>query len=135
MVDDPWGQAISADKLGTVLEQHPDAAIVAMVQAETSTGAASDVATLCAIAREHDCLTLVDSVTAIGGIPVQVDEWGIDALYSGSQKCLAAPPGLSPVTFGERALETVRRRKTKVKSWFFDLNLLIGYWLDASLRE
>ncbi|MEC9341375.1 MAG: alanine--glyoxylate aminotransferase family protein [Pseudomonadota bacterium] len=134
LVDDPWGEAISADKLGTVLEQHPDAAIVAMVQAETSTGAASDVATLCAIAREHDCLTLVDSVTAIGGIPLQVDEWGIDACYAGSQKCLSCTPGIAPVTFSERALHKAQNRSSKVQSWFLDLNLVLGYWRGGGKR-
>ncbi len=134
LVDDPWGQAISADKLRTTLEAHPDTAIVAMVHAETSTGAASDVAALCAIAREHDCLTIVDSVTAIGGIPLKVDDWGIDACYAGSQKCLSCTPGISPVTFSERALHKVENRSSKVQSWFLDLNLVLGYWRGGGKR-
>ena len=134
LVDDPWGQAISADKLGAALEEHPDAAIVAMVQAETSTGAASDVARLCALAREHDCLTIVDSVTALGGIPLQVDDWDIDACYAGSQKCLSCTPGIAPVSFGERALHKVENRSSKVQSWFLDLNLVLGYWRGGGKR-
>ncbi len=128
MVDDPWGEAIDPDKLRDALKQHPDANLVAMVHAETSTGAISDVETLVAIAHEHDCLTIVDAVTSLGGSPLKVDEWGIDALYSGSQKCLSCVPGLSPVTFNQAALDRVTARKTPVQSWFLDLNLVLGYW-------
>ena len=128
MVDDPWGEAIDPDKLRDALKQHPDANLVAMVHAETSTGAISDVETLVAIAHQHDCLTIVDAVTSLGGSPLKVDEWGIDALYSGSQKCLSCVPGLSPVTFNQAALDRVTARKTPVQSWFLDLNLVLGYW-------
>ncbi|MEL0081520.1 MAG: alanine--glyoxylate aminotransferase family protein [Gammaproteobacteria bacterium] len=128
MVDDPWGRAIDANKLEETLRQHPDCKIVAMVHAETSTGAVSDVETLVNIAHQHDCLTIVDAVTSLGGIPLKVDEWQIDALYSGSQKCLSCVPGLSPVTFNQRALDRVAARQTPVQSWFMDLNLVLGYW-------
>ncbi len=134
MVDDSWGEAINAAKLEETLKVHKDAKIVAMVHAETSTGAQSDVAKLVKLAHAHDCLTIVDAVTSLGGTPVKVDEWGIDAIYSGSQKCLSCTPGLSPVSFNERALEKVRNRKSKVQSWFLDLNLVMGYWGEGAKR-
>lgn len=128
MVDAPWGRAIDPDKLRTALQQSPDAKLVAMVHAETSTGAVSDVKTLVELAHEHDCLTIVDAVTSLGGIPLLVDEWNIDAVYSGSQKCLSCVPGLSPVSFNQAALDRVTNRKTPVQSWFLDLSLVLGYW-------
>ncbi len=128
VVDDEWGRPVDPDKLEATLRQHPEAKIVAFVHAETSTGAASDAQTLARIARDHGCLTIVDTVTSLGGMPVRVDDWGLDAVYSGSQKCLSCVPGLAPVTFGERALEKVRSRKAPVQSWFLDLNLVLGYW-------
>ena len=134
MVEDSWGEAINAAKLEETLKVHKDAKIVAMVHAETSTGAQSDVAKLVKLAHAHDCLTIVDAVTSLGGTPVKVDEWEIDAIYSGSQKCLSCTPGLSPVSFNERALEKVRNRKSKVQSWFLDLNLVMGYWGEGAKR-
>ncbi|MDH3454169.1 MAG: alanine--glyoxylate aminotransferase family protein, partial [Desulfuromonadales bacterium] len=134
MVEDAWGEAIDASKLEAALKAHGDAKIVAMVHAETSTGAQSDVATLVKLAHGHDCLAIVDTVTSLGGTPVKVDEWGIDAIYSGSQKCLSCTPGLSPVSFNERALDKVRNRRTKVQSWFMDLNLVMGYWGAGAKR-
>lgn len=128
MVDDPWGRAIDPQKLRDALQQNPDAKLVAMVHAETSTGAVSDVKTLVALAHEYECLTIVDAVTSLGGIELAVDDWGIDALYSGSQKCLSCVPGLSPVTFNQAALNRVTNRATPVQSWFLDLNLVLGYW-------
>jgi len=128
MVDDPWGRAIDPQKLRDALQQNPDAKLVAMVHAETSTGAVSDVKTLVALAHEHGCLTIVDAVTSLGGIELAVDDWGIDALYSGSQKCLSCVPGLSPVSFNQAALDRVTARTTPVQSWFLDLNLVLGYW-------
>ncbi len=134
LVEDPWGTAIDAGKLEDALKAHADAKIVAMVHAETSTGAQSDVAALVKLAHAHDCLTIVDTVTSLGGTPVKVDEWGIDAIYSGSQKCLSCTPGLSPVSFNERALEKIRNRRAKVQSWFMDLNLVMGYWGTGTKR-
>jgi len=131
MVMDDWGRAVDPDRLEAALDQHPDAAIVAFVHAETSTGALSDAKTLCEIAHRHDCLVIVDAVTSLGGVPLLVDEWNIDAIYSGSQKCLSCTPGLSPVSFNERALDKIRNRSTKVQSWFLDLNLVMGYWGDG----
>ncbi len=133
-VEDAWGEAIDAGKLEDALEAHADARIVAMVHAETSTGAQSNVATLVKLAHKHDCLTIVDTVTSLGGTPVKVDEWEIDAIYSGSQKCLSCTPGLSPVSFNERALKKIRNRKTRVQSWFMDLNLVMGYWGEGAKR-
>ena len=101
---------------------------MAFVHAETSTGVQSDAKTLVELAHKHGCLTIVDAVTSLGGTPLKVDEWGIDAIYSGSQKCLSCTPGLSPVSIGERAVEKIKNRKTKVPSWFLDLNLVMGYW-------
>jgi alanine-glyoxylate transaminase/serine-glyoxylate transaminase/serine-pyruvate transaminase len=134
VVEDPWGAPVNPAKLKETLVAHPDAKAVAFVHAETSTGAQSDAATLAGIAREHGCLTIVDTVTSLGGTPVKVDEWGLDAVYSGTQKCLSCMPGLSPVTFSERAVEVVRGRKTPVQSWFMDLNLVMGYWGTGAKR-
>jgi len=128
MVEDEWGKAVDPNKLEETLSANKDAKVVAFVHAETSTGAQSDAKTLCEIAQKYDCLTIVDAVTSVGGTPVKVDEWGIDAIYSGTQKCLSCTPGLSPVSFSERATETIKGRKTKVQSWFLDLNLVMGYW-------
>jgi len=134
MVEDNWGDAIDLNKLEDALRAHKDAGIVAMVHAETSTGAQSDVAALVKLAHDYDCLTIVDTVTSLGGTPVKVDEWSIDAIYSGSQKCLSCTPGIAPVSFSERALEKVRNRQTKVQSWFMDLNLIMGYWGEGAKR-
>ena len=128
MVEDAWGEAIDPQKLEDALKKHRDAKIVAFVHAETSTGAQSDAKTLAEIARRHDCLTIMDCVTSLAGTPVKIDEWGIDAAYSGTQKCLSCTPGLSPVAFGERALAKLKARKSKVQSWFLDLTLVMGYW-------
>ena len=128
MVEDAWGSAVDANKLEHALKKNPDAKVVAFVHAETSTGALSDVKTLVEIAHRYGCLTIVDAVTSLGGSPLKVDEWEIDAIYSGSQKCLSCTPGLSPVSFSERAVGKVKARKTKVQSWFLDLTLVMGYW-------
>ena len=134
LVEDTWGEPVDPEKLQTALQNHPDAKIVAFVHAETSTGVQSEAATLCEIAHRHDCLTIVDTVTSLGGTPVKVDEWDIDAVYSGTQKCLSCTPGLSPVSFSERAVEKIKNRKTKVQSWFLDLNLVMGYWGAGAKR-
>jgi len=128
VVDNQWGEPVDPQKVEDALKQNPDTKIVAFVHAETSTGALSDAKTLCEIAHRHNCLTIVDTVTSLGGSPLKVDEWKIDAIYSGSQKCLSCPPGLSPVSFSEQVVELVKNRKTKVQSWFMDLNLVLGYW-------
>ncbi len=134
LVEDPFGQAVSLDKVEAALKANPGAKALAFVHAETSTGAASDAAALCKLAREHGALSIVDSVTGLGGIPVEVDAWGADAIYSGSQKCLSAPPGLSPLSFGERAVAALKARKTPVQSWFLDLGLVMSYWSGEGAR-
>ncbi len=128
MVEDEWGQAVDTSKVAQALKNNPDTKIVAFVHAETSTGASSDVKALCDLAHQHGCITIVDAVTSLGGSELKVDEWGIDAIYSGTQKCLSCVPGLSPVSFNDKAVEIVKNRKTKVTSWFLDLNLVMGYW-------
>jgi len=131
MVEDAWGQAIDLDKVEDALKANPDAKALAFVHAETSTGVESDAKALCALARKYDALSIVDTVTSLGGIPVLVDDWQADAVYSGSQKCLSCTPGLAPVTFSEAALGRIKGRNTKVQSWFLDLNLVMGYWGDG----
>ncbi len=133
-VEDPWGRAVDPNKVEEAFAAHPDARVLAFVHAETSTGAQSDGATLAAIARRQGSLTVMDCVTSLGGTPVLIDAWGIDAAYSGSQKCLSCTPGLAPVTFSERAIERVRARRTPVQSWFMDLNLVLGYWSGEGRR-
>lgn len=134
MVEDEWGQAVSVEKVKAALLANPDAKIVAFVHAETSTGALSDAKAIAAVAREHDCLTIVDAVTSLGGSELRVDDWGLDAVYSGTQKCLSCIPGISPVTFSERALDKAKNRATKVQSWFLDLNLVVAYWGSGAKR-
>ena len=128
MVQDDWGRAVDVNKAGEALKANPDAKILAFVHAETSTGAISDAKALAELARQHDCLTIVDTVTSLAGSPLLVDDWELDAVYSGTQKCLSCVPGLSPVTFSQKALDAVTSRKTTVQSWFMDLNLVLGYW-------
>jgi len=128
VVEDAWGTPVDPDKLEDALKANPDARLVAFVHAETSTGVQSDAKKLTELAHHHDCLAIVDAVTSLGGSPLKVDEWNLDAVYSGSQKCLSCTPGLSPLTLSERAVERVKKRKTRVQSWFLDLNLVMGYW-------
>jgi len=135
MVQDPWGRAVDPEGVERALEQHPEASLVAFVHAETSTGARSDAAALAEMAHRHDCLVIADCVTSLGGIPVLVDEWGLDAVYSGSQKCLSCTPGLSPITFGPRAVEVIKNRPTPIQSWFMDMNLVMGYWGSGHKRS
>ncbi len=135
MVDDPWTRAVDPQRLEDALKANPQAKLVAFVMAETSTGALSDAKTLVDLAHRHNCLAIVDAVTALGGVPLEVDAWGIDAIYSGTQKCLSCPPGLAPVSFNERALDKIRARSTPVQSWFLDLNLVLGYWSGAARRS
>ncbi len=133
-VEDAWGEPVSVAKVMDAFKANPDAKLLAFVHAETSTGAQSDAKALAELARQHGALTIMDCVTSLGGTPVLVDEWGIDAAYSGSQKCLSCTPGLSPVTFGARAIAKVQARKTPVQSWFMDLNLVLGYWSGEGKR-
>ena len=134
LVEDEWGTPVSPEKLRATLEENTDAGLVAFVHAETSTGVRSDAKALCAIAREFDCLSIVDCVTSLGGIEVKLDDWGVDAAYSGTQKCLSCVPGLSPISLSEAAVARVQSRKSPVSSWFLDLNLVMGYWGEGQTR-
>jgi len=135
MVEDDWGKAIDCNKVEDALKANPDAKVLAFVHAETSTGAQSDAKTLCALAQKYDCLTIVDAVTSLGGTELRVDDWGIDAIYSGTQKCLSCTPGISPVSFSEKATEAIKARKSKVQSWFLDMNLVMGYWGGGNAKR
>lgn len=131
IVEDAWGAPVDPAKVEAAFAANPDAALLAFVHAETSTGALSDAAALAAIARRHGALTIMDCVTSLGGVPVLLDEWGIDAAYSGSQKCLSCTPGLSPVSFSEAAVARIKGRQGACPSWFQDLGLVLGYWSGA----
>ena len=134
IVEQEWGRAVDPEALQKALKANPGAKIVAFVHAETSTGARSDARQLCEIARQSDCLTIVDCVTSLAGCDVDIDGWGADAVYSGTQKCLSCAPGLSPVSFNERAVEVFKNRQTPVSSWFLDLNLVMGHWGEGQTR-
>ncbi|MBX3697394.1 MAG: alanine--glyoxylate aminotransferase family protein [Dokdonella sp.] len=134
MVNDAFGTPVDLDKVEAALKANPGAKALAFVHAETSTGVESDAEALCRLARDHGALSIVDAVTSLGGIPLRTDAWGADAVYSGSQKCLSAPPGLSPLSFSEKAVATLKARKTPVQSWFLDLSLVMGYWQGSGAR-
>lgn len=124
----PWGGVFAFDQIAAALEQFPQTKLVGIVHAETSTGAHQPIEGLADIVHRRGALLLVDAVTSLGGHELRVDDWGIDALYSGTQKCLSCPPGLSPVTFGDRALARMDARKTKVQSWYLDVSMLRKYY-------
>ena len=135
-VEVPWGEVFDAERVGAALELAANRGtrqprVLAVVHAETSTGARQPLEELARLAHRHGALFVVDAVTSLGGCPLEVDAWGIDACYSGTQKCLSCPPGLSPVTFGEAALERIRQRTRPVQSWYLDLSLIEQYWSDA----
>jgi alanine-glyoxylate transaminase/serine-glyoxylate transaminase/serine-pyruvate transaminase len=128
-----WGHPIDPDAIAHTLRQHPLWKLIAMVHAETSTGVHHPVEPVAQLARQHDALLVVDTVTSLGGTPVEVDAWGIDVCFSASQKCIGAPPGLAPVTFSPRAWEVVQRRRTPCQSWYLDIRLLWDYWSEPHL--
>lgn len=123
----PWGEILTADEVRDALRAHP-ARVVAVVQAETSTGALQPLKEIADVVHEAHALLIADAVTSLGGVPLWVDEWGIDLCYSGTQKCVGAPPGLGPVTVGPRAEEKLARRTRPVDTWYLDLTLLQQYW-------
>lgn len=126
-VERPWGEVFTVADLQQVLaEKKPK--VVGIVMAETSTGASQPIEEISKAVHEAGALLLVDAVTSLGGMPVKVDQWGIDAIYSGSQKCLSCPPGLAPVSFSPKAMEVITSRKTKVQSWYLDVTMLANYW-------
>ena len=133
-LDFEWGKPVEAAAVAAALAQHENVKFVAFVHAETSTGVLSNAGEIAAVAAKHGALTIMDAVTSLGGVPVLVDEWGIDAVYSGTQKCLSCPPGLSPVSFSPRAIEHIKNRKTKVLSWFLDVTQVMAYWSGEGAR-
>ena len=127
-VEAPWGRVVRAEQIEAALRGCRRPKLVALVHAETSTGAWQPLEDAVRLAHDHGALFLTDCVTSLGGAPVEIDAWDVDAAYSGTQKCLSCPPGLAPVTFGPRALDVLHRRKTRVQSWYLDLTLLERYW-------
>jgi alanine-glyoxylate transaminase / serine-glyoxylate transaminase / serine-pyruvate transaminase len=127
-VEAKWGQIIEAQQVADALKKVSKPKLVAVIHAETSTGALTPVEEISKLVHETGALFLLDTVTSLGGCPVRIDEWRVDAVYSGTQKCLSCPPGLSPVSLSPRALEVAAKRRTKVQSWYLDVNLLASYW-------
>ena len=124
----PWGQAVDMECVEAAVAGGPPVKLVGLVQAETSTGVYQDLQPLVAIAQRYGALSLADTVTSLGGMPVRVDDLGLDIAYSGSQKCLSCPPGLAPLTVSTRALQALSNRKTPVLSWYLDLTMISRYW-------
>lgn len=126
-MEKPWGEVFTVDEIRTGLEAHRPA-IVGLVHAETSTGALQPMEEVGKLCREFDTLLLLDTVTSLGGVPVFLDKWLVDMAYSGSQKCLSCPPGIAPLTLGERAMRKLTSRKTKVANWYLDMTMVGKYW-------
>lgn len=127
-IEADWGNGIRAEKVADCLKSHPQVKAVGIVHAETSTGEHQPMEEIASAVRESGALLIVDAVTSLGGIDLGIDRLGIDACYSGTQKCLSCPPGLSPVTFSERAVQAIGERKSKVTSWYLDVTMLRNYW-------
>jgi len=127
-VETPWGRIIEPQQIADALRKVSRPKLVAIVHAETSTGALTPVEAISNLAHDAGALFLLDTVTSLAGCPVRIDEWQVDAVYSGTQKCLSCPPGLAPVSLSPRALDAATRRKSKVQSWYLDVNLLAAYW-------
>jgi alanine-glyoxylate transaminase/serine-glyoxylate transaminase/serine-pyruvate transaminase len=126
-IERPWGEVFTADEIKRAVDVAKPK-LLGIVMAETSTGARQPIEEISRVVHNASSMLLVDAVTSLGGIPVEVDKWGIDAIYSGTQKCLSCPPGLAPVSFNDRAMEVVKNRKTKVQSWYLDVSMLASYW-------
>ena len=126
-IERPWGEVFSADEVREALQRRP-ARVVAIVHAETSTGALQPLEDIVQVVHEHDALLIVDAVTSLVGVPLRVDELGLDVVYSGTQKCLGCPPGLAPVTVGPRGEEKLATRSTPVDTWYLDLSIVQRYW-------
>ena len=129
-LEKPWGQAFDLDELRAGMEAHRPAVLM-LVHAETSTGARQPLEGVSDLCKEFDCLLLLDTVTSLGGVPLFLDEWGVDAAYSGTQKCLSCPPGLGPFTLSARAVEKLQNRKSKVPNWYLDMSMVSKYWGDS----
>lgn len=128
-LESPWGGVFHPDQIDAALKAKP-AKVVALVHAETSTGALMPMQGMADVVHKHGALLLMDCVTSLGGIPVKIDEWDVDIAYSGTQKCLSAPPGLGPLTVGPRVREALNKRKSKVANWYLDLTMIEKYWGD-----
>lgn len=129
-----WGKAIDLTVLEDAIKAHRDARVVCVVFAETSTGVQSDLKAIATLCKQYDRFLVADAVPALGGSRIKVDEWGIDVLFSGSQKCLSCTPGVSPITFSDRAVERIKQRKQKVMNWFYDISSMLGYWGGSQKR-
>ena len=129
-IEVPWGQVIEPEMMAAALRRSSPVKAVAFVHAETSTGAWQPLEPISALCRRYNTLLIVDAVTSLGGIPVEVDRWGIDVCYSATQKCLSCPPGLAPLTLSDRALSVVKNRRSPCQSWYFDLSLIADYWTE-----
>ena len=127
-VDSPWGRPVDPQALSDELDKHPRVKAVGVVHAETSTGVLTPLPDILEVIHHHGALAIVDAVTSLGGHDMRVDEWGIDVCYSGTQKCLGAPPGLAPITLSKSAMEVVKARETPVQSFYFNLQDLENYW-------
>ena len=128
----PWGQVIEPEMIATTLQRSSPVKAVVLVHAETSTGAWQPLESISALCRQYNTLLIVDAVTSLGGIPVDVDQWGIDVCYSATQKCLSCPPGLAPLTLSERACAVIKNRRAACQSWYLDLSLIAEYWTEQS---
>jgi alanine-glyoxylate transaminase / serine-glyoxylate transaminase / serine-pyruvate transaminase len=127
-IEEDWGRIIPTERVADAIEQHPDARFVALVHAETSTGVHQPLEEVGALLADTDTLFLVDTVTGLGGVPLELDAWHVDVVYSGTQKCLSVPPGLSPVSFSPKAEAVLDQRTSKVRSWYLDVAAIRRYW-------
>lgn len=130
-IKENWGKPVSVEAVKTAMSKCARPVAVALVHAETSTGVLQSLSEIARVAHEHGAVLIADTVTSLGGVELDIDRMGIDVAYSGSQKCLNCPPGLSPITASERAIETIKKRKTKVRSWYFDLTEIEKYWSNT----
>jgi alanine-glyoxylate transaminase / serine-glyoxylate transaminase / serine-pyruvate transaminase len=128
VLEAPWGETIPTELVSAALQSYPHAKLFGIVHAETSTGVHQPLEEISRLVSESSALFVVDAVTSLGGMEVRVDDWKIDACYSGTQKCLSCPPGLSPVTFSPKAIEAMDARKTKVANWYLDMSMIRNYW-------
>jgi alanine-glyoxylate transaminase / serine-glyoxylate transaminase / serine-pyruvate transaminase len=131
-VEAPWGQIIEPEAIELVLRRSGPVKAVAIVHAETSTGVWQPLEPIARMCRDRDTLFVVDAVTSLGGVPVEIDRWGIDVCYSATQKCLSCPPGLSPLTLSERAMATIKARRSPCQSWYLDMALIADYWSEGT---
>ena len=130
-IESPWGRIIEPDAIADALKRYAAVKAVAVVHAETSTGVHQPLEDIGRLCRHFDTLLIVDAVTSLAGLPLDVDGWNIDIAYSGTQKCLSCPPGLAPLTIGERALAAIRSRRTPCQSWYLDVSLIADYWVSS----